>query len=174
MLKLHHICPTSPVRRRCSFLPVLKAGHSLIELLVVLSLLGIALAVGTTLLARGTSTVEARGAAQTWQAAATWAQTGSVWLGTVTDLEFDSGRIAVRAEGEGAGGDLGAAAPAAVAVPNVAHWKQGDGVDVRFGAGTAYPSSAGSVYFRCPAGDYRVTVRLESGLTVRTQVEAAP
>ena len=168
---IHH---ASPVRRRCSFSPVLDAGHSLVELLVVLALLGIALAVGTTLLARGTSTVEARGAAQTFQAAATWAQTGSIWLGTGTDLEFGAGGIAVRASAGAAGGDLGSAVPAVTAVPNVAYWKQGDGVVVRFGAGTGYPNSAGSVFFRCSAGDYRVTVRLESGLTARTQERAAP
>ncbi len=168
---IHH---ASPVRRRCSSYPVLEAGHSLVELLVVLALLGVALAAGTTLLARGASTVEARGAAQTFQAAAAWAQTGSVWLGTATDLEFDTGRIAVRASAGAAGGDLGSAAPVAPAVPNVPYWKQGDGVVVRFGAGTGYPNSAGSVFFRCSAGDYRVTVRLESGLTAMTQERAAP
>jgi prepilin-type N-terminal cleavage/methylation domain-containing protein len=150
------------------------SGHSLVEMLVVLALLGVSFAGGGLALSRGVQGVEARGAAQTWQAAAVWAQVAAVWEGAATEVDFDSGRLAVRSDLGGTGGDLGAAAPAAPAMANVARWQQGEGVVVRFLAGTGYPNSAGSLYFRAPSGDYRVTVRLESGLTTRTRVEAAP
>jgi len=97
-----------------------------------------------------------------------------VWQGTASELRFNSGHLAVAADIGTSGGDLGTAAPAVPAIANVVRWRQGEGVVVRFLAGSAYPNSAGSVYFQAPGGDYRVTVRLESGLTVRTRVETAP
>jgi Tfp pilus assembly protein FimT len=150
------------------------SGHSVVELLVVLVVLGLLFAAGGLALSRGIQGVEARGAAQAWQAAGTWAQVGAVWQGAATEVDFDSGRLAVRSDLGTSGGDLGAAAPAAPAEANVLRWRQGEEVVVRFLAGSAYPNSAGSIYFRAPSGDYRVTVRLESGLTVRTREEAAP
>jgi prepilin-type N-terminal cleavage/methylation domain-containing protein len=150
------------------------SGHSLVEMLVVLVVLGLLFAAGGLALSRGIQSVEARGAAQAWQVAGTWAQLSAVWQGVATEVHFDSGRLAVRSDLEANGGDLGAAAPATPTVANVARWQLGDGVVVRFLAGTAYPNSAGSLYFRAPSGDNRVTVHLESGLTVRTRVEVAP
>lgn len=151
-----------------------QAGHSLIEMVVVLSLLGVCLASGVVLLGHGLSAVEARGAAQTWQAAAAWAQIGAVRQGVTSDLAFESGRVEVSAEAATSSGDLGTSAPDVDVVANVVRWQQGDGVVVRFLSGTAYPNSAGSLYFKAAGGDYRVIVRLESGLTVRERVEAAP
>ncbi len=143
-------------------------------MLLVLGLLGLCFAAGGVGLTRGVAAAEARGAAQTWQAAGAWAQVGAVWQGTDTEVSFESGRLAVRAVTGTGGGDLGPAAPAVPAIANVVRWRQGEGVIVRFLAASAYPNSAGSLYFRAPGGDYRVTVRLESGLTVRTRVEVAP
>jgi hypothetical protein len=140
----------------------------------VLAVLGLCLAAGGFSLSRGLGAVEARGAAQAWQAAGAWAQTGAVWQGSAADLHFESGRLAVMTDAGTSGADLGPAVPAVSAVANVLRWRQGEGVMVRFLAGSAYPDSAGSLYFRAPGADYRVTVRLESGLTVRTRVEAAP
>ena len=150
------------------------AGHSLLEVSVVLSLLGLCFALGATFLVRGLSNVEARGAAQTWQAAAAWAQTGSVWLGADSDLLFDSGRAAVGSTAEAGGGDLGGSCPATDVIANVVRWQQGQGVVVRFLGGTAHPNSAGSLYFTASGGAYRVTVRLESGLTIRSRTETLP
>ena len=143
-------------------------------MLLVLALLGLCFAAGGVALSRGVAAVEARGAAQAWQAASAWAQVGAVWQGTGTEVGFDSGRLAVRAETGTGGSDLGASAPAVPAIANVVRWRQGEGVVVRFLAGSACPNSAGSLYFRAPGTDYRVIVRLESGLTVRTRVEGAP
>lgn len=150
------------------------SGHSLIEMLLVLALLGACFAGAGVTLSRGVAAVQARGAAQTWQAAGTWAQVGAVWQGSATEVDFESGHLAVRSDGGTSGGDLGGAAPAASAIANVVRWQQGQGVVVRFLAGSAYPNSAGSLYFTAPGCDYRVTVRLESGLTVRSRVETAP
>jgi hypothetical protein len=143
-----------------------------VELLLTLTLLGACFATGGVLLTRGLATSQARGAAQAWQAAATWAQVGALWHGTGNEVLFESGRIEVASDLGIAGGDLGSAAPPVPAVPNVARWKQAEGVVVSFVGGSAAPNSAGSIYFRAPGGDYRVTVRLESGLTVRSRVEA--
>lgn len=159
---------------RRSSLPLSQAGYSLIEVLVVLSLLGLCLVVGGVLLSRGVSTLQARGAAQDWQAAAAWAQTAAVWEGAAAEAAFESGHIAVSAERARRSGELGTAAPAVAVAANVIRWRSGEGVVVRFAGGTAAPNAAGSLYFRAPGQDYRVTVRLESGLTVRTRVGAAP
>jgi hypothetical protein len=148
------------------------SGHSMVEMLLVLALLGVCFAAGGIALSHGVTAVQARGAAQAWQAAGTWAQVGSVWQGTASEVRFESGRLAVTADTGTSGGDLGASAPAAPAVANVVRWRQGEAVVVRFLAGSAYPNSAGSVYFRAVGGDYRVTLRLESGLTVRSRMDA--
>jgi Tfp pilus assembly protein FimT len=172
-----HIISSSRRRRLSAGRPIIPAGstgHSLIELLVVLSLLGAAFGIGAGFLGHGLRTLEARGAAQTWQAAATWAQTGAVWQGSANELQFESGRVAVAADTGASRGDLGVAAPDVGAVANVNRWQREHGVTVRFVGGTAYPNSAGSVFFDSPGSDYRVTVRLESGLTVRSRVEPTP
>jgi hypothetical protein len=146
----------------------------MVELLVVLTLLGLCFAAGGVALSRGLASVEARGAAQAWQAAGTWAQVGAVWQGVATEASFESGRLVVTGAGTSGQGDLGTALAHVPAVANIVRWQRGNGVAVRFLAGSAYPNSAGSLYFRAPSGDFRVTVRLESGLTLRSRVEAAP
>ena len=168
------ICSALGRKSRRPSSPALQSGHSLVELLVALSILGVCFAVGGVLLAHGIAAVQARGAAQGWQAAASWAQTVSVWQGVPSDVEFDSGHLAVAADVGPNGGDLGVSAPPVTAFANVVRWKRGDGVLVRFAGGTASPDSAGSVYFEASGADYRVTVRLESGLTVRTRSGDAP
>jgi hypothetical protein len=57
---------------------------------------------------------------------------------------------------------------------NVVRWESGRGVVVRFTGGTGAPNASGSLYFKAPGYAQRVTVRLESGLTTRVRVEAAP
>jgi prepilin-type N-terminal cleavage/methylation domain-containing protein len=150
------------------------SGHSLLELVVVVAILGICLLGGGFALSRGLSTTEARGAAQAWQAAGTWAQDVAAWQGEAVDLAFAGGRLGLAAQDSAGGDDLGACLPAVATTANVARWQQGEGVVVRFLGGTAYPNSAGSLYFHAPGGDYRVTVRLESGLTVRTWEGGTP
>jgi hypothetical protein len=151
-----------------------EAGHSLIELLLVLTVLGLCLAVGGFALARGMGAVEARGAAQAWQAGAAWAQVGAVWQGDAGDLSFASGRLVVDLGGATGGGDLGQAVPSVPIYANVIRWRQGEGAVVRFLGISGSPNSAGSIFFRSLGAEYRVTVRLESGLTIRTRVTAAP
>jgi prepilin-type N-terminal cleavage/methylation domain-containing protein len=154
--------------------PFRQQGHSLVELLLVLAILGICFAAGTTSLARGLRTVESRGAAEAWQAAATWAQTTAVWHAEPTEVRFGSGHLSVAADSASNSGDLGASAPDVPVGANVVRWQQGEGVVVRFLSASAHPDSAGSLYFRSLDGEYRVTVRLESGLTVRTRVGGQP
>jgi hypothetical protein len=149
-----------------------QCGHSVLEMLVVISLLGICFAVGGVTLARGLGSLEARGAAQAWQAAGAWAQVGALWQGRAEEVSLDGGHLAVTAGALVSEGDLGACAPPARVTANVVRWQQGEGVVVRFLAGSAFPNSAGSLYFHAASGDYRVTVRLESGLTARSRVEA--
>jgi hypothetical protein len=153
---------------------VSAAGHSLIELLFVLTLLGLCFAAGGFALARGMGAVEARGAAQAWQAGAAWAQAGAVWQGDAGDLSFASGRLAVDTGTGNGGGDLGQAMPPVPVYANVVRWRQGEGAVVRFLGVSGSPNSAGSLFFRSLGAEYRVTVRLESGLTVRTRVTAVP
>lgn len=151
-----------------------QAGHSLIEVITVLSLLGLCFAVGGAFVARGLGAVEARGAAQDWQAAAAWAQAAAVWQGSATDVGFESGRVYVKPAVGSAGGDLGAAAPAVAVAVNVVRWESGRGVVVRFTGGSGAPNAAGSLYFKASGHAQRVTVRLESGLTTRARTLVSP
>ncbi len=125
--------------------------------------------------ARGVAAVEARGAAQAWQAAGAWAQVGAVWQGTDTEVTFESGHLAVTSRAQGL-----VAAILALPLPLCRQsptWSGGGRGRELWSASLRHPpipNSAGSLYFRAPGSDYRVTIRLESGLTVRTRVEAAP
>jgi prepilin-type N-terminal cleavage/methylation domain-containing protein len=149
----------------------LHAGYCLLELLVVLMLLGICVAGATASVATGLSRQEARGAAQTWQAAAGWAQVGVLWQGGSTELDLSSRELSVSHDLDLCGGDLGASAPTVAVSANVPRWRTSDGVAVGFSGGFASPDSGGSLYFLAFGGAYRVVVRPESGLTARTWVK---
>lgn len=149
-------------------------GYSLIELLLVLAVLGISVVAGSVSLAHGVRTQEARGAAQTWQAAAGWAQVGVLWHGGAAELGYSREALMVSHDLGLCGGDLGSSAPAVPVTTNLARWRDGDGVAVRFGGSLASPDGGGSLYFDALTGSYRVVVRPESGLTLRSRVETRP
>jgi prepilin-type N-terminal cleavage/methylation domain-containing protein len=152
----------------------LSGGYSLVELLLVLLVLGICLAFGAAALAGGLRTQEARGAAQSWQAAAAWAQVGVLWHGGATCLAYDSGAISLTHEYELCGGNLGSSAPAVHVTTNVARWAQGAKTAVGFSGYLASPDGGGSLYFQSGGSVYRVAVRPESGLTSRSRLESVP
>jgi hypothetical protein len=150
---------------------VTTPGYCLVELLLVLALLGVGVACATAFSATGVCRQEARGAAQTWQAGAGWAQLGVLWQSGATELYLTSDGLSVSHDLGLCGGDLGALAPTATVTANVARWKTGDGVDVGFSGSLASPDSGGSLYFSAVGGAYRVVVRPESGLTARSWIE---
>lgn len=165
----------SKVRSSRRSLPEDSRGYSLIELLLVVAVLGICLVAGTVSLTHGLRTQEARGAAQSWQAAATWAQIGVLWHGGSTEAKYDSGTLALSHDLRLCGGDLGPAAPVVSVRTNLARWRESEGaVAVSFTGALASPNGGGSIYFDAYGGSYRVVVRPESGLTSRTLVEVGP
>ena len=147
-------------------------GYTLIELVMVLAILGICLVAGSVSLVRGLAREESRGAAQSWQAAAAWAQVGALWHGGSVRLAYESGSLSLSHDFGLCGADLGAALPPVPATANLARWRDGIGVAVKFGGALASPDGGGSLLFGAGGGDYRVVVRPESGLTVRTAAEA--
>lgn len=153
-----------------------QSGFSLIETLLVLSLLLFCLGTGGFALTRGLGAVEARGAASAWQAAAAWAQNGAVWQGEHYEVRADAEGICVSSEAPLTGGfsGLSVTSPGTPVTANVSRWRQGEQVAVVFLEGSGRPDSAGSLFFRAPGWDYRVVVRMETGLTVRTRVDAEP
>jgi prepilin-type N-terminal cleavage/methylation domain-containing protein len=161
-------------RLRNQALSARSSGYSLIELLLVVAVLGICLAVGSVSLVDGLSTQEARGAAQSWQAAATWAQIGVLWHGGATEVEYATGLLALAHDPGVCGGDLGPSAPAVPVRANLARWRESEGVKVSFTGAFASPDGGGSLFFDTWRGSYRVVVRPESGLTTRTRVEVGP
>ena len=146
----------------------------MIELLVVLAILGICMTAGSVSLAYAVRTQQARGAAQNWQAAAGWAQVGVLWHGGSVRLSYAPGSLALSHDFGICGGDLGQSAPTVSVTANLARWRDPEGVAVTFGGALASPDGGGSLHFQASKGSYRVTVRPESGLTVRSWVEAAP
>jgi len=151
-----------------------SSGYSLIELLIVLAVLAICLVVGPLSLNHGLRAQEARGAAQTWQAAAAWAQVGVLWHGGAVRLSYTPGSLALSQDFGLCGGDLGSSTPPVLATTNLPRWREGAGVAVKFGGALGSPDGGGSLFFGALEGAYRVTVRPESGLTLRTRVELAP
>ncbi len=151
-----------------------SSGYSLIELLLVVAVLGSCLVAGSLSLTHGLRMQEARGAAQSWQAAATWAQIGVLWHGGATDVKYATGLLALSHDPGQCGGDLGPSAPAVPVRTNLARWRESEGVKVSFTGAFASPDGGGSLFFDTWRGSYRVGVRPESGLTTRTRVEVGP
>ncbi len=150
-------------------------AFSLVELLFVLATLGICLAIGAAGIAHSLQSREAKGAAQSWQAASAWTQAGVLWHGGSSRLIYGPGALLVRHARGLCGGDVGGIGPAVAVETNVSRWRLPDGSAVTYGGRLASPDGGGSLYF----GDvgflrYRVVVRPESGLTTRAILEPAP
>lgn len=149
----------------------LQNGFTLVELLCVLALLGICLAVGGVGVGHAVAARQAKGAAQVWQAAAVWAQAGVVWQGGGTELQYEAADVSLEHSAALCGGSLGGAAPIAAVTTNLPRWRLAQGVIVRFGGELGSPDGGGSLYFGSSGRQYRVVVRPESGLTVRSIAE---
>jgi prepilin-type N-terminal cleavage/methylation domain-containing protein len=149
-------------------------GYTLPELMVVVAIICVCLVAGAVSLPRGLAAQESRGAAQSWQAAAAWAQVGVLWHGGAVELLSTSGELSLSHDFALCGGDLGRSAPAVPVTTNLARWRDGAGVAVKFGGTLGSPDGGGSLFFVAPEGGYRVVVRPESGLTARTRAEASP
>jgi prepilin-type N-terminal cleavage/methylation domain-containing protein len=147
-----------------------STGYSLIELLLVLAVLGVCLVIGSISVVAGLRVHEARGAAQVWQSAAAWAQVGVLWHGGTTQLRYESGDLSLSNDLGMCGGDLGRSAPAVPVTTNLTRWRAGDGAAVSFSPLGA-PDGGGSLFFRAWQGAYRVVIRPESGLTLRSLVQ---
>jgi prepilin-type N-terminal cleavage/methylation domain-containing protein len=143
-------------------------GFSLVELLLVLTILGVGLGAGSWALSGTLRSQEARGAAQSWQAAAAWAQVGVLWEGGAVRLSYDAGTLSLSHDYELCGGSLGRSAPAVAVDTNVGRWGDGEGAEVGFSGVLASPDGGGSLYFQALESAYRVIVRPESGLTARS------
>ncbi len=144
-----------------------SSGHTLVDLVIVLALVGICLTAGMVSLASGVGTQQARGAAQSAQAAAAWAQTDVLWHGGSVRVGYDAGAVDLTHDLDLCGASLGCAAPVADVSTNVARWRDGEAIAVTFTGDLASPDSGGSLYFDALQMRYRVMVRPESGLTAR-------
>ena len=145
-------------------------GHTLIELLLVLGLLAICVGVGAACLVAGLRAQEARGAAQSWQAATAWAQVGVMWHGGSVRLAYREGELSLTHDLALCGGRLGASAPVATSSANVSRWVDEGGVAVSLTGRMASPDGGGSLYFDAGQNRYRVVMRPESGLTTRSHL----
>ena len=147
-----------------------QAGYGLLELLLVLALVSVCLGAGAIYGVDGLRAHEARGAAQAWQSAAAWAQVGVLWHGGTTELEYDSGALRLTNDLGLCGGDVGECVPPVPVTTNLARWQTTGGARVSFG-NIGAPDGGGSLYFQAIQGAYRVVVRPESGLTVRSPLQ---
>ena len=141
-------------------------GHTLLELLVVVAVLGIAALLPFLTLTRALDVVGARGAAQTWQGAAALAQSSALWTGGHAQVAAAADRIDV--ETGAVALDLGIAPGLAVRT-NFPHWALPMGARVTFDGAFGSPDGAGSITFGDPAWGSRVVVHLETGTTRRSR-----
>jgi len=151
-----------------------EAAFSLVELLVVLAVMSVCLLVALVTLPAGLSLHTARGAAQSWQAAAAWAQLEVMWRGGFSQVECDANTLTVAHNTAPAADAISGLAPASEVLTNAAAWRSGDVVVVRFSGVQASPNGGGSLYFGAQHGAYRIAVRPESGLTTRSWAEGLP
>lgn len=136
--------------------------------------MSVCLAVAMISLGGGVGIQASRGAAQSWQAAAAWAQVGVLWQGGAAEVAYGLQGLGVLHEYGLCGGSLGSTAPTVSVSTNLARWRDGEGARVGVGWDFASPDGGGSLYFHASDSAYRVIVRPESGLTVRVWVGAQP
>jgi len=142
-------------------------GHTLVELVLVLALLGSCAAIGAVSLTTALGSAEGRGAAQSWQAATAWAQVGVMWHGGSVRLSYDQGHLQLAHDLALCGADLGLCAPVAVSNANVSRWVTDGDLNLHVSGRLASPDGGGSIYFDSPTGRYQVVVRPVTGLTLR-------
>jgi Tfp pilus assembly protein FimT len=149
-----------------------SGGFSLVELLFVLATIGLCLAIGMSGIAQGLRCREAKSAAQSWQAAAGWAQAGVLWHGGSVRFAYQSGVLSLAHTEGTCGGQVGTSVSRVATDTNVSRWRLSDGLAVTFGGRIASPDGGGSLYFgETKSFGYRVVVRPESGLTARTLLD---
>jgi prepilin-type N-terminal cleavage/methylation domain-containing protein len=148
-----------------------STGYSLIEVMLVVALLGACVGAGAVSWCSNSARAEARGCAHAWQAAATVGQVEVRWRGGRSEASAGAHGVALAHDPNGSGLALEGRAPVCVVETNVGRWRTPDGAEVAFGGLVASPDSGGSVYFGAGEGSYRVTIRPETGLTIRRWVE---
>jgi prepilin-type N-terminal cleavage/methylation domain-containing protein len=145
-----------------------NAGHTLIELVVVLAILSLSLVFPAVSLLRGVAVVRNRGLCQVWQVAAAQAQIDCLWDGGKTSVVADAEGISL-SPASGAELEVSPRLGPTAATANVSRWEVANSVIVTFAWPFASPNAAGSVQFG-PAGEACTgVVRLESGLTRRVR-----
>jgi prepilin-type N-terminal cleavage/methylation domain-containing protein len=143
-----------------------RQGFSLIELLVAMAVLAVCLSLALPPFYESVTRTRSRTAAQTWQAAASWAQVRQLACGGAASVRVERAGLGIVGPGE--------SSPAidsttAALSTNVSRWRAGSGVEVLFAGAFAAPDSAGSVFFGPEGLDTRVVVRVESGFTYRAE-----
>jgi prepilin-type N-terminal cleavage/methylation domain-containing protein len=149
-------------------LPRIARGFTLVEVVLAVAVLCAVAAAGSLSLAHGLQHQETRGAAQTWQAEVAWTQVGVLWHGGSARAAYAGGGMSIAHSANLFGGSFGAVAPATSTDSNVTRWTRPDGVSLAFSGVLASPDGGGSVFFRSSGLGYRVVVRPETGLTVRS------
>jgi type II secretory pathway pseudopilin PulG len=143
-------------------------GYCLAELLVTLALMGMCLAIAAVSVCHSLDRQQERGAAQAAQAAAAWAQAHVVWQGGEASVALVGGHLTVGYGSDSDPDDLGLLAPSATVTANVGRWLVAGGVVCHFLAPFGSPDSGGSLRIESDDSCYKITIRPESGLTVRT------
>jgi type II secretory pathway pseudopilin PulG len=143
-------------------------GYCLAELLVTMVLMGICLLMAAVSVCHGLERQQARGTAQVAQAAVARAQVSAVWRNGDARVSLVGGHVLIGCGQGGGTEDLGLLAPSAVISANVGRWEIAGGVLCHFLAPFGSPDSGGSIRIDSSGASYKVTVRPESGLTVRS------
>ena len=146
--------------------PGSNGGHTLIELVVALAILVIMAAGAAFGLVRATEQTSARGTAQILQMAAVRAQTAALWGEGSAAVSLTTRGVRVQPAFAVAGAYDGPGGPVPVGT-NLARWRSGESVQLRFGPSFGAPDGAGTVFLAGPAGNVAVVIRAESGLTRR-------
>jgi hypothetical protein len=145
--------------------PSCAAGHTLVELLTVLLVLGLVFSLLGIGLWRCVELTEARGAAQVWQTAGLWAQQTQMSAGGRVSLAV--GPDGASLAGDAIGRDELSVSPSfRVVRANVSRWRQPPAIVVTFGGSYASPDSGGSLFLGAEPS-LRVAVRPETGYTRR-------
>ena len=158
------LCAARSGRFRADGSPTEAGGYTLVELLVVVCLLGLAVAIPSLSLLRALNRSEARNTAQVLQGSITQAQVDAIYLGCDKEVACTESSVRVGSTGATFNASLSCPSPET----NVPRWRMANGgVGIQVLAPFGSPSSAGSVVFLPSGGGARVVVRAASGLTRR-------